>query len=160
MISDKKMDVNEETVIATGTIASGNVRKLILNILAIKNSLVECGHNSIIIDISKNFVKIDGKEYFLSNNGNGNSNRNGNGNGNDNDKDSSDDNNDELDHDNKFTQKRRYNNVGDDSDMKRKKLQKAKNHIESDKNDEDNDEDKYDDDDDRDRLVYLVPLLR
>jgi len=126
------MDVDEETVIATGTTASGNVRKLILNILAIKNSLVECGHNSIIIDISKNFVKIDSKEYFLSNNGNGNSNRNGNGNGNgndndndndndngngndnDNDKDSSDDNNDELDHDNKFTQKRRYNNVGDD----------------------------------------------
>ena len=79
------MDVNEKTVIATSTTASGNIKKLILNILAIKNSLVECGHNSIIIDISKNFVKIDGKEYFLSNNGNGNSNRNGNGNGNDND---------------------------------------------------------------------------
>ena len=86
-ISDKKIDVNEETVIATGTTASGNVRKLILNILAIKNSLVECGHNRIIIDISKNFVKINGKEYFLSNNGNGNSNRNGNGNGNNNDND-------------------------------------------------------------------------
>jgi len=46
------MDVNEETVIATGSTASGTVRKLILNILAIKNSLVECGHNSIVIDIS------------------------------------------------------------------------------------------------------------
>lgn len=187
------MDVNEETVIATGTTASGNVRKLILNILAIKNSLVECGHNSIIIDISKNFVKIDGKEYFLSNNGNGNSNGNGNGNGNDNDnnnnngkdnsngngndndndngngngngngndndKDSSDDNNDELDHDNKFTQKRRYNNVGDDSDMKRKKLQKGKNRVESDENDEDNDEDKYDDDDDRGSSGLSGPTL-
>ena len=111
----------------------------------------------------------------MSNNGNGNSNRNGNGNGNGNDNDndndncngngngndknSSDNNNNELDHDNKFTQKQRYNNVCDDSDMKRKKLQKGKNCVENDENDEDNDEDKYDDDDDRGSSGLSGPIL-
>src|SRR6266516_1000369 len=92
-------NVNEETVIATGSTASGSVRKLILNILAIKNSLVECGHNSIVIDILKNFINIDNKKYYLptvNGNGNSNSNSNSNGNGNsngNNNRDNSDNNN-------------------------------------------------------------------
>jgi len=43
--------------------------------------------------------------------------------------------------------------------MKRKKLQKGKNRVESDENDEDNDEDKYDDDDDRGSSGLSDPTL-
>jgi hypothetical protein len=62
------MDSENQVVLSSGSSTAGAIRKLILNIMAARESLVECGYKRIVIDVVNPTVTvetIDGKEEII-----------------------------------------------------------------------------------------------
>ena len=71
--------IQEEEIIASGCSSSGVIKKLVLNMIAVRELLVECGFKKIIIDTSETFMILEmanGKEQLIPIYGHNNDNDN------------------------------------------------------------------------------------
>ena len=72
-------EIQEEEIIASGCSSSGVIKKLVLNMIAVRELLVECGFKKIIIDTSETFMILEtanGKEQLIPIYGHNNDNDN------------------------------------------------------------------------------------